>query len=221
MSDSIECITLLLCFKVRYPQRIFLLRGLNEIRVESEFVFYNECLAKYSNSNVFKYLCDVFNYLPIGAIINNQIFCVHGGLSPDIETLDAIEAYDRKQILPKYEPLWGLVCDIPSDGDVNEWYWPKYYPYVFGPIITKKFNQRNNLKYIISGSKYTKYGFEWFHDNNLCIIFSAPNIWQCGNLAAIMNIDENIENNIIQYGPALIPIKQNENNNKRIPDYFN
>ena len=58
---------------------------------------------------------------------------------------------------------------------------------------------RNNLKYIISGSQYKKYGY-----NNLCLIFSAPNILQCRKLVAIMNIDENIENNIIQYGQALI-----------------
>lgn len=178
-------------------------------------------MTKYSNLNVFKYFNDVFDYLPIGSLINNQIFCVHGGLSYEIETLDEIEGYDRIKLLAKYEPIWDLVYNYPAD-DINEWYHPKNSCYYFREKITKKFNANNKLKFIVSGSGFEMFGFKWYHDNQICIIFSAPNFNEKRNLAAMVNINEYCEHNIIQFHPALIQNKNNEESNKniRILDYF-
>lgn len=59
--------------------------------------FYDECLRKYGNANVWRYCTDIFDYLSLSALIDNRVFCVHGGLSPSITTLDQIRAIDRKQ----------------------------------------------------------------------------------------------------------------------------
>jgi diadenosine tetraphosphatase ApaH/serine/threonine PP2A family protein phosphatase len=59
--------------------------------------FYDECLRKYGNANVWKYFTDLFDYLPLTALIENQVFCLHGGLSPTLDTLDHIRALDRVQ----------------------------------------------------------------------------------------------------------------------------
>ena len=59
--------------------------------------FYDECLRKYGNANVWKYFTDLFDYLPLTALVDSQIFCLHGGLSPSIDTLDHIRALDRLQ----------------------------------------------------------------------------------------------------------------------------
>jgi len=59
--------------------------------------FYDECLRKYGNANVWRYCTDIFDYLSLSALIDNRVFCVHGGLSPSISTLDQIRAIDRKQ----------------------------------------------------------------------------------------------------------------------------
>jgi hypothetical protein len=59
--------------------------------------FYDECLRKYGNANVWRYCTDIFDYLSLSALIDSRVFCVHGGLSPSITTLDQIRAIDRKQ----------------------------------------------------------------------------------------------------------------------------
>lgn len=62
--------------------------------------FYDECLRKYGNANVWKFFTDLFDYLPLTALVDEQIFCLHGGLSPSIDTLDHIRALDRMQEVP-------------------------------------------------------------------------------------------------------------------------
>ena len=59
--------------------------------------FYDECLRKYGNANVWKYFTDLFDFLPLTALIEDQVFCLHGGLSPTMDTLDHIRTLDRVQ----------------------------------------------------------------------------------------------------------------------------
>jgi diadenosine tetraphosphatase ApaH/serine/threonine PP2A family protein phosphatase len=65
--------------------------------IRQVYGFYDECLRKYGNANVWRYCTDIFDYLSLSALIDNRVFCVHGGLSPSITTLDQIRAIDRKQ----------------------------------------------------------------------------------------------------------------------------
>ena len=91
---SVETFLLLLCYKVRYPQRISLLRGNHESRqITQVYGFYDESLRKYGSADVWKYCNEVFDLLPLAAIISKKVFCVHGGLSPTITTISEV----RKQ----------------------------------------------------------------------------------------------------------------------------
>ena len=95
---SVETVSLLMCLKVRFPNRIYLTRGNHESRqITQVYGFYDECMRKYGNSNVWKYFTDLFDYVPLTAVVDNQIFCLHGGLSPSIETLDNIKMLERFQ----------------------------------------------------------------------------------------------------------------------------
>jgi hypothetical protein len=88
---SVETFLLLLALKVRYPDRITLIRGNHESRqITQVYGFYDECLRKYGSVNVWRYCTEIFDYLSLSAIIEDKIFCVHGGLSPSINTLDQV-----------------------------------------------------------------------------------------------------------------------------------
>lgn len=90
-----------LFLQVRYRERITILRGNHESRqITQVYGFYDECLRKYGNANVWKFFTDLFDYLPLTALVDGQIFCLHGGLSPSIDTLDHIRALDRLQEVP-------------------------------------------------------------------------------------------------------------------------
>ena len=100
-ANSVETILYLLCLKVRYPDRITLVRGNHESRVTSQvYGFYDEVLKKYGNAGVWARICSVFDTMPIGATVDEKILCVHGGLSPTAETLEELSTENRIQEIP-------------------------------------------------------------------------------------------------------------------------
>lgn len=102
---SVETVSLLLALKVRFKDRLTILRGNHESRqITQVYGFYDECFRKYGNANVWKLFTDLFDYLPLTAVIENEIFCLHGGLSPSIDSLDNIRALDRIQEVPPRGP---------------------------------------------------------------------------------------------------------------------
>ena len=81
--QSLETICLLLAYKVKYPENFFILRGNHECAsINRIYGFYDECKRRY-NIKLWKTFTDCFNCLPIAAIIDEKIFCMHGGLSPE------------------------------------------------------------------------------------------------------------------------------------------
>ena len=106
--QSIECICLLLAYKVKYPDRLFLLRGNHECSsINRIYGFYDECKRKYDLS-IWKAFTICFNWLPISALVSDKILCMHGGLSPDL-----IETGDIHKIArPTDVPDKGMLCDL-------------------------------------------------------------------------------------------------------------
>ena len=86
-----------------------------EFRPSHRYGFYDECLRKYGNANVWKHFTDTFDYLPMTAVVADRIFCLHGGLSPSIDTLDHARDLDRVQEVPHEGPMCDLVWSDPDD----------------------------------------------------------------------------------------------------------
>ena len=82
--------------------------------------FYDECLRKYGSPNVWKYFTVLFDYFPLTALVENKIFCLHGGLSPSIDTLDHIRSLDRFQEVKRAHAHPGVM--IGTVVLVVEWY---------------------------------------------------------------------------------------------------
>ncbi|KAL9102051.1 MAG: hypothetical protein Q9163_002759 [Psora crenata] len=200
---SVETVTLLVALKIRYPQRMTILRGNHESRqITQVYGFYDECLRKYGNANVWKYFTDLFDYLPLTALIDNQIFCLHGGLSPSIDTLDNIRALDRIQEVPHEGPMCDLLWSDPDD----RCGWgisPRGAGYTFGQDISEAFNHNNGLTLVARAHQLVMEGYNWSQERNVVTIFSAPNYcYRCGNQAAIMEIDEHLKYTFLQFDPC-------------------
>jgi serine/threonine-protein phosphatase 2A catalytic subunit len=113
---KVETVSLLVCLKVRYPERVHILRGNHESRqITQVYGFFDECVRKYGSGNVWKMYTDLFDYLPLTAVVEDSIFCLHGGLSPSIDTLDHIRQLDRVQEVPHEGPMCDLLWSDPDD----------------------------------------------------------------------------------------------------------
>lgn len=263
---SLESFLLLLCLKVRYPDRMTLIRGNHESRqITTVYGFYDECLRKYGSANVWRYCCDVFDYLALAAIVlgasnhlsaepedeeveiqvcdqsgnvmsrfprqvqeperssspgkgangsspagktgppgsgasgssggtignsAGAVLCVHGGLSPLIDTVDKIRLLDRKQEVPHE----GAMCDLLwSDPDeIDGWgLSPRGAGFLFGADIVKVFNHRNDLSLIARAHQLVMEGFKEMFDSSIVTVWSAPNYcYRCGNVAAVLELTE-------------------------------
>jgi serine/threonine-protein phosphatase PP1 catalytic subunit len=93
--QSLETICLLLAYKIKYPENFFILRGNHECAsINRIYGFYDECKRRY-NIKLWKTFTDCFNCLPIAAIIDEKIFTMHGGLSPDLNSMEQIRRVMR------------------------------------------------------------------------------------------------------------------------------
>lgn len=220
--DSVETVCTVLALKVRWPTRVYLLRGNHESRqITQVYGFYDECLRKYGNANVWRYITDMFDHLPLAALIEEEIFCPHGGLSPSLDTLDHIRALERTQEVPHEGPMCDLLWSDPDD----RCGWgisPRGAGYTFGQDISEQFNHNNKLSLITRAHQLVQEGYEWAHDHAVVTVFSAPNYcYRCGNLAAIMEIDEGMRRSFLQFEQFQRAVGDpSKKKTKMRPDYF-
>lgn len=190
---SLETIMLLLCLKIKYPENVFLLRGNHECaNVTKVYGFYDECKRRCS-VKVWKTIVDVFNALPIAATIGGKIFCVHGGLSPTLNSLNDIKNIQR----PTDVPDTGLISDLlwsDPDGSVHSWSEnERGISYCFGKPIVEKFCRKYKFDLIARGHMVVEDGYEFFHRRKLVTVFSAPNYCgDFGNWGAVMSVSRDL-----------------------------
>ncbi|KRZ94206.1 Serine/threonine-protein phosphatase PP1 isozyme 9 [Trichinella sp. T8] len=191
--NSVETICMMLLLKIRHPNDLFLLRGNHETaRINRSYGFYDDCVALY-NADIWRLFQSVFDYMPIAALVNNKIFCMHGGISPELETFDQIREIER----PLQIPDDGLLCDLLwADPDINAVGWMRSnrgVSYKFGPDVVEEFCQRMEVDLIARAHQVVENGWEFFADTKLVTIFSAPNYCnQFDNSAGLMFVGQNM-----------------------------
>ncbi|KAJ3325943.1 Serine/threonine-protein phosphatase pp1 [Boothiomyces sp. JEL0866] len=176
--QSLETICLLLAYKIKYPENFFILRGNHECAsINRIYGFYDE-----------------------SAIIDEKIFTMHGGLSPDLQSMEQIRRVMRPTDVPdtgKHEIIVGLLCDLlwsDPDKDISGWSEnDRGVSFTFGPDVVARFLQKHDLDLICRAHQVVEDGYEFFAKRQLVTLFSAPNY--CGefdNAGAMMSVDETL-----------------------------
>ena len=191
--QSLETVCLLICYKIMYPENFFILRGNHESAgINRIYGFYDECKRRYS-IRLWKVFSDVFNCLPVSAIVDEKILCMHGGLSPEMERLQQITDLHR----PCDVPDVGLMCDLlwsDPDTGVNGWAEnDRGVSFVFGADVVAAFLEQHDLDLLVRAHQVVEDGYEFFAGRRLVTLFSAPNY--CGefdNAGGMISVDENL-----------------------------
>jgi len=160
--QSLETICLLLAFKIKYPENFFLLRGNHECAsINRIYGFYDECKRRF-NIKLWKLFTDCFNCLPVAARIDEKILCMHGGLSPDLTSLEQITNIPR----PIDVPDTGLLCDLlwsDPNKDIQGWGMnDRGVSYTFGPDKVSDCLQKFDLDLICRAHQVVEDGYEFF-----------------------------------------------------------
>ena len=202
--NGVETFMLLITLKVKYPKRITLLRGNHETRqISQTYGFYDECMKKFENTEVWKMCCELFDLLAISALIDNKILCVHGGLSPEIKTIDDIAKISRQREAPHEGGFCDLLWSDP-ELDVDTWRPSnRGAGYLFGEKSSKEFVHTNKLEFVARAHQIVMEGYDWKFDNTICTVWSAPNYcYRCGNRASILELDDKGNKNFLLFDAA-------------------
>jgi diadenosine tetraphosphatase ApaH/serine/threonine PP2A family protein phosphatase len=200
-----------MALKIKYPNQIHLLRGNHEDRwINSAFGFQVELVSRMNddenNPVIFTRFNDFFDYLPLAAIINDTVLCLHGGIGSNIATVSDIEKINRPlEVIHEVTNLdQQLVVDIlwsdPTDSDVETGIQPNSTRdptgvgniVKFGPDRVEEFLKNNNLTLILRAHECVMDGFERFAGGKLITVFSATDY--CGkhkNAGAILFLTKN------------------------------
>ena len=220
-SFSIEVLLTLYSIKLNFPQNVFMIRGNHECRQMTTFFnFRSECLFKY-DLEFYEVACESFDTMPVACVINKKFLAVHGGISPELVTLEDLTKVNRFSEPPRQ----GLLCDLlwsdPIGNDTgasNEKYKVNEVrgcSYFFSATAANTFLKKNKLLTIIRAHEAQLEGYKMHTWNGagefpvVITIFSAPNYCDVyNNKAAIIKFDDN-NLNIQQFNysghPYLLP----------------
>lgn len=201
---GVETLSLLLIYKILYPENIFILRGNHEsTSISKSYGFYDEVHMKYGNSNVWRMFCEVFRFMNVACIIGGRIFCVHGGIS-ERTSINTIQTVDRFQKTTEH----GLISDLLwSDPIETKPISTKNYSndpidlygleknkrgsgVKFGVELARNFCESNDLVRIIRSHQLAEAGYKVnFFDKTCITIWSAPNYcYRYGNLGSVLSV---------------------------------
>lgn len=210
---GVEVVMLLFALKVEYPRNIFILRGNHEEAQTSRiYGFLFEVKTKFQDLTVWAKFNEVFCYLPLAALVitrEKRFLGLHGGLSPDLTSVQAIEGIDRADYGGMLDNISsniidGILWSDPTDATNRFRGNERGCGYTFGQLATAEFCQANQLEFICRAHQMTMEGYCWTHDNKCLTVFSSPNY--CGisnNLGAIMTLTGEFDLRFVQFSAAV------------------
>ena len=163
----------------------------------------------------------MFDYLTVAALIDGKIFCVHGGLSPRITTLDQIRVLERFKEVPSEGPLADLLWSDPDPSRDGFTYSQRGAGYIFGGDMVKRFLHNNKVEHMSRAHQLCMEGYQVLFDGTFSTVWSAPNYcYRCGNVASILEINTNLDKFFNTFGSApdklRKPVNQTSGLNKKV-----
>ncbi|EAY19344.1 Serine/threonine protein phosphatase PP1 isozyme 7, putative [Trichomonas vaginalis G3] len=193
--NSVEVFTYLLCLKIKYPNNFWILRGNHETRdISRLYGFFAECSQNYS-PDLWSKFTDVFDYIPLAAVISDRIFCVHGGLSPELQDLSQISKLQRPIRIPDQGLLADLVWADPSNEHLGWRPSERGISYSFGSDIAEKFLSKNDFDLICRAHQVVDRGYEFpfTPKQSVLTVFSAPDYCEeFMNRGAMLKVDQDL-----------------------------
>jgi len=154
-------------------------------------------------------------------LVDGRIFCVHGGLSPVLKTIDQMQTLERVQEIPNEGPYSDLMWSDPED--ITSWaVSPRGAGFLFGSNATSEFTQLNGLELVCRAHQLVMEGYKYhFPDKNLVTVWSAPNYcYRCGNVASVLAIDENLERDFKLFYEVPEPDSSHDVQHRSLVPYF-
>lgn len=185
--NSIELFLSVIILKILNKKEVFLLRGNHESKsMTTNYTFRDECKLKY-NENIYLRFCEIFTFLPVCAIIDEKIFCIHGGITPTF-SISQINNEDRFEELPCfYDVYWSDPDENIDDFEHST----RGAGFLFGKSVTEKFLAENNFCCIVRSHQLVESGFDKKFNGKVLTVWSAPNyVYTHGNLASVLYIKE-------------------------------
>ena len=217
---SVETMVTLLCLKILEPEQVFLLRGNHEsATISRTYGFLRECTNKYGHGGglggegLWKTFVEMFMCLPVIALVNNAIFCVHGGIPRDVDSVQRILA--MQDMRPYDTPNHGFLCDLvwsdPEDHDAEYLPNSRRVSYTFNEGALDLFLRRNELQLICRAHQVMEHGYGFFppprgsapSTRKLVTIFTASNyVNSFANAGAIMLVDADLSIRFKVFNPV-------------------
>ncbi|OHS97441.1 Serine/threonine-protein phosphatase 4 catalytic subunit [Tritrichomonas foetus] len=210
---SLNTFLLLATLKLKYPNKYYLLRGNHECRaITKTYGFYFEITQNYGTSALWSRIMDIFDLLPVCAIVDNDIFSVHGGLSPSLPIISFAADINRKTELPSSGIFSDLLWSDPTENPETVWALNKRGAgYSFGNKVIEKFCHINRLRLITRSHQVSQKGYTYYcpnHDKEpegkLLLVWSAPNYqYTDGNMASVLRVGYTAQDrfNLRIFGP--------------------
>jgi serine/threonine-protein phosphatase PP1 catalytic subunit len=180
-SKQLECLLFILVLKILNPHKYYILRGNHEtLEMNTYYGFLQEFIDKFNDPHKFEEILAVYSSIPICAIVNSTILCVHGGIPQDREILQKIKGVKTKNISAIFEAISHSLTQImwndPKKGlrGFTESFRGPGIKF-FGEDVFDIFMSMNNLKLLIRAHECFSEGFRWFFHNRLLSIFSSAN----------------------------------------------
>lgn len=176
-----ECLLIALSLKILYPSKYYLLRGNHEtLEINEYYGFFEDFISRFDDRSKFSEILSIYNVLPICALVNREVICLHGGIPEDIGILKKLQGQKCKNFREIYnlsgQGIYQIMWNDPKsglEGFSDSFRGPgiKF----FGDDVFENFMKYNDLKYLIRAHECFPEGYRWFFNNRLLSIFSSAN----------------------------------------------